>query len=75
MTMTSQQLWDRFKTHYQEFPVVARFMYVSRMNFPDNCLPAMAMRMKKSFAAMSELEKVLARIGNRCTMQSLAFIV
>src|SRR5580658_4279440 len=57
MTMTSQQLWDRFKTYYTEFPSIGLSIDLSRMNFPDDYFASMNARMQKAFAAMADLEK------------------
>jgi glucose-6-phosphate isomerase len=55
--MTSQQLWDRFKKYYTEFPGIGLSIDLSRMNFPDDYFASMNARMQKAFAAMADLEK------------------
>jgi len=57
MTMTSQQLWDRFKKYYVEFPAIGLSIDVSRMNFPDDYFATMHAPMQKAFASMAALEK------------------
>jgi glucose-6-phosphate isomerase len=55
--MTSQQLWDRFKKYYAEFPAIGLSIDISRMNFPEDYFDSMAPKMQKAFAAMADLEK------------------
>jgi glucose-6-phosphate isomerase len=57
MSMTSQQLWDRFKKYYSEFPALGLSIDLSRMNFPDDYFASMEARMQKAFAAMADLER------------------
>jgi len=56
MTMTSRQLWDRFKEHYSYYPAIGLSIDLSRMNFPDDYFPSMEARMQRAFAAMTDLE-------------------
>ena len=56
MMPTSQQLWDRFKTFYSEFPAIGLSIDLSRMNFPDDLFSSMEPRLQRAFAAMSALE-------------------
>ncbi|MBI5800899.1 MAG: glucose-6-phosphate isomerase [Verrucomicrobia bacterium] len=57
MSATPEQLWQRFQTHYTEFPTLGLALDLSRMNFGDDFLPAMQPRMAKAFSAMAELER------------------
>ena len=57
MKYNKQQLWERFKRYYTEFPEIGLAMDLSRMNFGDDFLPSMESRMQKAFIAMGELEK------------------
>jgi glucose-6-phosphate isomerase len=57
MKSTNQQLWDRFKKYYAEFPNLGLALDVSRMNFGDDFFTAMEPRMQKAFQAMSDLEQ------------------
>src|SRR5665213_1639573 len=57
MSTTSQQLWDRFKKYYSEFPTLGLSIDLSRMNFPDGYFASMEARMQKAFVAMAALEK------------------
>src|SRR6266702_3094182 len=56
MTRTKEELWERFKKYYTEFPAVGFAMDLSRVNFGDDYFEAMAGPMQKAFAAMAELE-------------------
>jgi len=56
MTRTKEELWERFKKYYTEFPAVGLAMDLSRVNFGDDYFEAMAGRIQKAFAAMAELE-------------------
>ena len=53
MMPTSQQLWDRFKTFYSEFPAIGLSIDLSRMNFPDDLFSSMEPRLQRAFVAMS----------------------
>ncbi len=57
MSVTPDQLWQRFQKHYTEFPTLGLALDLSRMNFGDDFLPAMQPRLAKAFAAMAELER------------------
>lgn len=48
--------WKRFQAHYREFPAARLALDLSRMNFPDDFLPRMAVPMRAAFEAMQELE-------------------
>src|SRR6266571_886515 len=56
MTRTKEELWERFKRYYTEFPAVGLAMDLSRVSFGDDYFEAMAGRIQKAFAAMAELE-------------------
>ncbi len=56
MTRTKEELWERFKRYYTEFPAVGLAMDLSRVSFGDDYFEAMAGPMQKAFAAMAELE-------------------
>jgi glucose-6-phosphate isomerase len=57
MNLSKQQLWERFKHYYSEYPTLGLALDLSRMNFRDDFFPSMEPRMQKAFAAMAELEK------------------
>jgi glucose-6-phosphate isomerase len=57
MNLSKQQLWERFKNYYSEYPTLGLALDLSRMNFRDDFFPSMEGRMQKAFAAMAELEK------------------
>src|SRR5712664_245181 len=56
MTRTKEELWERFKKYYTEFPAVGLGTDLSRVNFGDDYFQAMAGGIQKAFAAMAELE-------------------
>ena len=55
--MTNDQLWQRYKKNYVEFPEIGLSMDISRMNFGDDFFAAMRPRILKAFSAMKKLEK------------------
>ena len=57
MTLSKEQLWQRFQQHFTEFPTLGLALDLSRVNFPDDFFPAHESRMQKAFASMAELEK------------------
>src|SRR5262249_19173335 len=57
MNFSKQQLWERFKQYYTEFPSIGLALDLSRMNFNDDFLSRMEPGIQKAFAAMAELEK------------------
>ena len=57
MKYSKQQLWDRFKNRYTEFPSLGLAVDLSRMDFADDFLVRMEPRMQKAFADMAALEK------------------
>ncbi len=56
MPYSKQQLWQRFKKYYQEFPQLGLSLDISRVNFPDDFFAAMAPRFEKAFQQMKQLE-------------------
>lgn len=56
MKFTNEQLWQRFQTHYREFPELGLAVDISRMNFPDDFFARIHDRMTAAFQAMAELE-------------------
>lgn len=56
MTLTSQQLWDRFRSNYYEFPSLGLSLDISRMDAPDSYSDKLEPAMKEAFAAMAALE-------------------
>jgi glucose-6-phosphate isomerase len=56
MKRNDEQLWQRFKEFYSEFPPLGLALDVSRMNFPDDFLATMEPRIQRAFDAMRELE-------------------
>ncbi|MBA4147947.1 MAG: glucose-6-phosphate isomerase [Verrucomicrobia bacterium] len=57
MTFTKEQLWERFKQFYFEFPSIDLAVDISRVHFPENYLDSMKTPIQKAFIAMAELEK------------------
>src|ERR1700720_845314 len=57
MNDTKQQLWQRFQKYYTEIQSLGMALDISRMNFTDDFLASMEMRIQTAFAAMAELEK------------------
>src|SRR5438128_4913471 len=57
MAYSKQQLWERFKQHYTEYPKLSLSLDVSRMNFPDDYLTTMEPAIQNAFAEMAALEK------------------
>jgi glucose-6-phosphate isomerase len=55
--MNRQEIWERFKKYYSEYPKLGLALDLSRMNVTDEFFASMESRMQKAFAAMSELEK------------------
>ena len=55
--MINEQLWDRFKKHYIEFPSLGLALDASRMNFGDDFFASIEPRLQKAFADMAALEK------------------
>ena len=57
MKFTKEQLWERFKKYYFEFPSIGLAIDVSRIHFGDDYFETMKAPMDKAFAAMHELER------------------
>ena len=57
MTLSKQQLWQRFQQYYSHYPELGLALDLSRMNFPEGFFESMETPMQKAFAAMAELEK------------------
>lgn len=56
MKYSNEQLWQRFKQHYAEFPALGLAIDISRMNFPDDFLATMEPRIQRAYDAMQALE-------------------
>ena len=54
--MDSQQLWQRFKTHYLYNPELDFALDISRMDFPDDFLPDFEPKLQDAYAQMADLE-------------------
>ena len=54
--LNSNQLWDRFKKFYFEFPTINLGLDISRMKFRDEFIEDFRPRLEKAFKAMDELE-------------------
>ena len=54
--LDSNQLWERFKKYYTEFPSINLSLDISRMNFTEEFIEEMRPRLAKAFRAMAELE-------------------
>jgi glucose-6-phosphate isomerase len=57
MNFTKEQLWERFKQFYFEFPAIGLAVDVSRIGFSNDYFEKMSAPMAKAFHAMAELEK------------------
>src|SRR5687767_7199579 len=57
MTLSKEQLWERFKKYYVEFPSIELALDISRVHFPDDLFEKMEPQFKKAFAEMDALEK------------------
>jgi glucose-6-phosphate isomerase len=57
MNFSKQQLWERFKKYYTEFPALGLSLDLSRMNFEDSFFLKMEPRIQKAFEAMAQLER------------------
>lgn len=57
MKYTNEILWQRFRSHYTEFPILGLAVDLSRMDFPDTFMAAKEPRIHKAFLAMLALEK------------------
>lgn len=56
MNDEKQQLWERFKQYYYEFPSLGLRTDLSRMRFPDDYFDRMAPRIAAAFREMDALE-------------------
>src|SRR5262245_21184194 len=56
MKQSGEEVWNRFKKYYIEFPSIDLALDISRMNFPDNFFPAIEERMRRAFQEMAALE-------------------
>jgi glucose-6-phosphate isomerase len=56
MIHSKQQLWERFKKYYTEFPTLGLALDLSRMDVSDEFFAEMEPRMQKAFADMGALE-------------------
>ena len=54
--LDSNQLWERFKKYYTEFPSINLSLDISRMNFTEEFIEEMRPRLAKAYKAMDELE-------------------
>ena len=54
--LNSNQLWDRFKKYYFEFPSINLGLDISRMKFSDEFIEEFRPNLKKAFQAMDSLE-------------------
>ncbi len=57
MNFSKEQLWERFKKYYFEFPSIGLAVDISRIHFADDYLEQMKGPMDKAFKAMAELER------------------
>lgn len=57
MKFTKEQLWERFKKYYFDFPSIGLAVDVSRIGFADDYFERMNGQMAKAFKAMAELER------------------
>ena len=62
--LNSNQLWDRFKKYYFEFPTINLGLDISRMKFSEEFIEDFRPRLEKAFKAMDELEA--GGIANFC---------
>jgi glucose-6-phosphate isomerase len=56
MSYSKQQLWQRFRQYYIEYPQLGLSLDLSRMNFPADFFARMEPDIQRAFAAMAELE-------------------
>jgi glucose-6-phosphate isomerase len=57
MKYTNEILWQRYRAHYSEFPMLGLSVDLSRMDFSDTFFASKESRMQKAFRAMEQLEK------------------
>ena len=51
-----EYIWKRFQRYYTEFPSIGLGLDISKMNFTEEFLGQIKLRLAKAFAAMDELE-------------------
>lgn len=56
MSMSPEQLWQRFQKYHLEFPKLGFALDLSRVDFPDDFFARMNPAMQTAFAAMASLE-------------------
>jgi glucose-6-phosphate isomerase len=56
MPLTKEQLWQRFKQHYVQFPKLGLALDISRVDFPDDFLARMEPFTQRAWEAMQALE-------------------
>jgi len=54
--LDSNQLWERFKKYYTDFPSINLSLDISRMNFTEEFIEEMRPHLAKAFNVMDELE-------------------
>src|SRR5436305_1658377 len=57
MHKTKQQLWDRFRKDFRNYPDLGLGLDLSRMDFPDGFFENMTPQIQKALDAMEKLEK------------------
>ncbi len=57
MNWSNEQLWERFKKYYREYPSLGLALDISRMSFSDDFLPGMEPHFEKAFHDMADLER------------------
>ncbi len=63
MAYSKQQLWERYKRYYCEFPEINLGLDISRMNFHDDWFSGMQSKISAAFEEMRQLEA--GAIANR----------
>ena len=56
MIYSKQELWERFKKYYTEFPTLGLALGLNRMQVSDVFFAEMKPRMQRAFANMAALE-------------------
>src|ERR1700754_2003052 len=57
MNFSKQQLWERFKRYYTEFPTLGLALDLRRMHFDEGFCAKMEPEIQRAFEAMGKLEK------------------
>src|SRR5947207_7557698 len=57
MNLSREQLWERFKKYYTEFPTLGLALDLSRVDFDPDFFSRIQPRLKEAFDTMAELEK------------------